>query len=174
MKLLIVTVALFLVPTGVTLGQIARTEHILGLEEDSSSPAATLSDVEWLAGAWQGEAFGGTFEEVWTNPAYGSMVGLFKLINDGEPSIYEIQLLVEEGGTLIWKVKHFGSDFGAWEEKDHFESFPLVKVEPNTVYFDGLTLVREAEGLTVYLLVSSSGQYREETLIYKPMTLGPD
>jgi len=172
MKVLSATLAVVMLSFGFARAQVMRTEHIAGLDQGAELPTATLADVAWLAGAWEGEAFGGTFEEVWTNPTYGSMVGLFKLINDDKPSIYEIQLIVEEGGTLVWKVKHFGTAFDAWEEKTAFESFPLVKVEPNAIYFDGLTLIKEDEGLTVFLLVSSNGEYLEEKLTYRPMALG--
>jgi hypothetical protein len=154
--------------------QVMRTEHILGIDPEGESPPATLDAVAWLAGSWSGEAFGGTFEEVWTPASSGSMVGLFKLAHDGVPSIYEIQLIVEEEGTLVWKVKHFNNDFSAWEEKSEYVSFPLVKVEPDTVYFDGLTLTKNGANLVVFLSVGHGDEVREEMLTYRPLALSSE
>lgn len=151
--------------------QTGRTEHIVGLDSGGVRVAATLNDVSFLAGAWTGEGFGGKFEEVWTPPAAGSMVGLFKLMHSGAPTIYEIQTITEEEGTLVWKVKHFNSDFTAWEDKAEFVSFPLVKVEEGAAYFDGLTLVRDGDNLIVYLATSEKGATREEELVYRPLNL---
>jgi len=50
--------------------------------EGNESPAATLKDVAWIAGHWQGEALGGITEEVWTAPLGKSMMGSFKLVVD--------------------------------------------------------------------------------------------
>ena len=38
------------------------------------------------------------------------------------------------------QLKHFGSDFKGWEEKDETVDFKLVKIEKYAVYFDGMTL----------------------------------
>lgn len=151
--------------------QTVRTEHVLGLDEGAQSPPAVLEDMAWLAGAWTGEGFGGTIEEVWTPPSNGSMAGLFKLAHDGKPSIYEIQTITVENGSLVWKVKHFGGDFVAWEERDGFVAFPLVKMEPAAAYFDGMTLIRDGEKLVVYLIVSHGGDVQEERLEYRSVAL---
>lgn len=52
--------------------------HTLALEPDQESPDATIDQVAWIQGSWQGEAFGGTVEEVWNSPSAGSMMGMFK------------------------------------------------------------------------------------------------
>jgi len=61
-----------------------------------------------MVGSWTGEAFGGTFEEVWNPASLGTMVGLFKFMGDDAVSFYELMLLTEEEGSLVLKV---------WEEK---------------------------------------------------------
>ena len=58
--------------------------NTLFLEEGEKSPVSELNAIEWLAGYWQGEAFGGITEELWTPPLGGSMMGSFKLVVDGE------------------------------------------------------------------------------------------
>ncbi len=131
---------------------IPLTEHTLHLEDGAHAPAASLADVAWLVGSWKGEAFGGRVEELWAPASGGTMVGLFKLLKDGSPTMYEIAWIVEEGGSLTFKLKHFYADLTAWEEKDELISFPLVSSTDDAVYFGGLTFRRKGEDeLVAYL-----------------------
>jgi len=106
----------------VAFGQSRNTRHTLKLNDLASRPAATIDSVAWLAGSWKGKAFGGTFEEVWTAPSGGTMVGMFKLMHNNQPTMYEFELIVEEKGSLSVQLKHFNADFSGWEEKDGFVS----------------------------------------------------
>ncbi len=151
--------------TGSLVAPNPNTEHTLRLEDAAHAPAASLADVAWLVGSWEGQAFGGRVEEVWAPASGGTMVGLFKLLTDGSPTMYEIAWIVEEGTSLTFKLKHFGADLIAWEEKDELISFPLVSFTDDAVYFDGLTYRRKGpDGLVAYLALSRNGELREETL----------
>ena len=55
--------------------QSQLTEHTFKLEDPDVRPPATLEDAAWLTGSWGGEAFGGSFEQVWNPASAGSMVG---------------------------------------------------------------------------------------------------
>lgn len=143
-----------------------KTEHTLVLEE-GERPEASITDVAWLAGSWQGEGFGGTIEEVWSDPSAGSMMGMFKLMHNGEPSMYELELIVEEQDTLVLKVKHFEADFAAWEDKNQFLSFRLVKLTDDAAYFEGLTFKRiGADKLDVYLAAKKGDEFVERHISY--------
>ncbi len=163
------TLSLLLVP--LTAGAQSQIRSLDGGEPGE----ATLDQVAWIAGSWVGTGFGGTFEEVWTSPRVGSMVGLYKHGSDEAVNFYEIQLIVEERGTLLWKVKHFSPDFVGWEEKDGYVTFPLVEVAEDAAYFDGLTIKRDGpDQMTVWIRVSSNGESREERLDYRRVPLVPE
>jgi hypothetical protein len=148
--------------------QSRKTEHTLTLDDPAVRPPARIEQMSWLAGSWLGEALGGTVEEVWTPPSAGTMVGMFKLMHDGKPSMYELELIVEEAGSLTLKVKHFDADFGAWEEKQESVGFPLVRLNEKGAWFDGLTILRDgADGLTLYLAMKHDGKTTEQTLVYR-------
>jgi hypothetical protein len=154
-----------LIPTSLAAGDgSAPAFHARRLGE-AKSPPATLDQVAWLAGRWVGDGLGGVSEELWSPPAGGAMMGTYRLLKDGAPVFYEFLLLVEENGTLILKLKHFNPDFTGWEEKGDFVDFPLVAIEADAVYFDGLTFARQPDGsLRIYLLLRSreTGTEREE------------
>lgn len=113
-------------------------QHIKTLGE-AKSPTASIEDLAWIEGSWKGEALGGQTEEVWAAPSAGSMMGMFKLISEGEISFYEILTITEQSGSLLLRLKHFDKELKGWEEKDESIEFPLVEVKKDAVYFDGLT-----------------------------------
>jgi len=147
--------------------QSLNTEHTYKLDEAQSRPAASLKDVSWLVGSWSGEAFGNTFEEVWNAPSAGSMVGMWKLREKNKVVFYELMLIVAEEGSLSLKVKHFTEDFTAWEEKEDFVRFRLVKFDENAVHFSGLSFNRISEDeIHAYIVLHHDGEVREEKLVY--------
>lgn len=161
---------LMLVSTGV----FANTSlpNIVFLQDGQASPKADLNAVSWLAGHWRGEALGGIVEEVWAPPLSGSMMGLFKLATAKEIKVYEIETISEEGGTLIFRLKHFDSLLKGWEEKDQSVEFRLVKVETDKVYFDGLTLERRSDNEIIIYVALREGEgeganISEEIFAYK-------
>ena len=148
--------------------QSKKTENVYRLDDPANRPEASVEQIAWLAGSWVGEGFGGSVEETWNTPTGGTMIGTFKLSHGGEPSLYEVELIAEEEGSLVWKVKHFNADFSGWEDKAEFVSFPLVKITDDAAYFDGLTLARDGEdGLKMFLTMTHEGQVGEESLTFK-------
>jgi hypothetical protein len=126
--------------------------HIRFLEEGVEQPSADIDDVSWIAGHWRGEAFGGIIEEIWSPPLGGSMMASFKLVVEGEVSFYEIETISEVDGSLLLRLKHFGANLHAWEEKEETIDFPLVALEKDAAYFDGMTFKRNSENqMDVYV-----------------------
>ena len=111
--------------------------------------AATIADASWLPGRWIGEGLGGTIEETWAPAAGGQMVGHFQLVKDGKPIFYELMLLDVQPKGLRLRVKHFNADFTAWEDKGGWHSFEPVAAEPDRLKFEGLTLERAGNELTI-------------------------
>jgi hypothetical protein len=115
------------------------------LDSGHVSPKANLEAIAWLAGSWQGDAFGGTFEETWEAPSAGSMLGMFKHFAKGKVTFYELITIVEENESLIIRLKHFNKDLTGWEEKKVTVDFPLLKVEKNAMHFSGYSFIRISE-----------------------------
>src|SRR5262245_27094154 len=85
------------------------TEHTFRLGAGKQSPVATIADMSWLSGHWEGEGLGGVSEEMWSPPKNGVMMGMFRLVRDGKPIFYELLTMVEEKGTLYLRLKHFNA-----------------------------------------------------------------
>ncbi|NGP77684.1 hypothetical protein G3570_13635 [Balneolaceae bacterium YR4-1] len=138
------------------------------LDERVASPRATLQDVAWVQGHWKGEAFGGFVEEIWTPPLGGSMMCAFKLVVNNKVRFYEIVTLSEENSTLMLRLKHFHKDLKGWEEKDETVDFPLVKMTPGKMFFDGFTFERISENeMNIYVIIEQEDKEREAKFNYK-------
>ncbi|HET9335245.1 MAG TPA: DUF6265 family protein [Sphingomicrobium sp.] len=108
----------------------------------SVPPPAKVADLSWLAGEWTGEGFDSVLHENYSAPIGGQMPGHFYGAKDGKPDFYEFVMIAEVGNSIEYRVKHFNPDMTGWEEKAHFIRFPLVAVEEDAWYFDGLTIRR--------------------------------
>ena len=145
-----------------------RSEHTYKLSPGVARPAASLEDAAWLVGSWTGTAFGKRFEEVWNAPSAGTMVGMFKVFDDTGIDFYEILVLEVEEGTLSLKVKHFGADFVAWEDKPDFVNFRLVKLEVNALHFGGISFYRrDPDNIDAYIVLKEGEQVSEHKLVYR-------
>lgn len=141
-----------------------HTPNTLKLAEGQVGQPATLRDVAWLAGAWIGEGLGGVSEEHWTAPAGGAMLGMYRVIRDEKPMLYELLTITEDKGSLVLKLKHFNADLTGWEDKEGMTTFPLVRVTTNQAFFSGLTFTRVDEThSTIHLAMrGKDGVLREE------------
>ncbi len=162
--------ALMCLITTAGFAQEKLTEHTFKLNAASKPGKGKLEEVDWLVGSWQGTAFGEQFEEVWNPASAGTMVGMFKLF-DKEKGInfYELMLLKEEGDSLELWVKHFSADFKAWEEKDDFVKFKLVRLEKDAIHFSGLSLYRKSPDIiNGYIVMKSKDEsYTEHLIAYQ-------
>jgi hypothetical protein len=144
------------------LGQYANYANTLSFGVEKGSPKAVINDISWIAGSWRGEAMGGVTEELWSLPLAGSMMGSFKFITDGKVKFYEPELISEEAGTLILRLKHFHANLKGWEKKDETVEFRLVKITNKKVYFDNLTFEKVGENEMNIFVVIEDGEEKEE------------
>ena len=145
-----------------------QSENILQFDLVAGSPEADLDAVAWIAGHWRAEALGGVTEEIWSPPLGGSMMASFKLVVDDQVKFYELETILEEGNTLILKLKHFSSNLHGWEEKGETVDFKLVKVTDDKVYFDGMTFENvSTEEMNVYVLIGNEGAEQETKFKYR-------
>lgn len=133
-------------------------------EAGFESPAATIDQVDWLIGQWEGTGIGGApAKESWLIPSGGTMVGTFvQETAEGGIMFTEHMYLMEEGGSLVVKLKHFNADLTGWEDKEGMVTFRLLSLEPCAAYFQALTFrcttPEEGEGgLMVAVRMKSEG-----------------
>lgn len=138
-------------------------QNTISFAEGSISPKATLEEVAWIEGHWQGEAFGGITEEIWSPPLGDSMMFSFKLVADGKVQFYELGHIQQIDETLLLQLKHFHGNLRGWEEKDETVDFKLNKIEGNRIYFDDFTFEKINENeINLYVVVGNEDGTSEE------------
>lgn len=169
MKLFLLLNLLFVIFTIPAISQIKQTANTLKLAEGKSGEKATIQDMNWLSGTWQGEGLGGMVEEIYSKPQDGIMMGMFRFLEKGKTVFYELITVGEQNGTLIVRLKHFGADFRGWEEKDKTVDFRFVKKEKNRYYFEGLTFetIGKNKLNIIVAIKQKDGSIREEFFRYQ-------
>ncbi len=148
---------------------LADSSRVLKLEPGVAPGKAAIGDMRWLAGQWQGTGLGGVAEEVWSSPAGGAMQGMFRVLRDGKVYFYELCTIVEDNGSLLLRIKHFGPDLKGWEAKDESREFRLVKVDEQGAWFDGLSFLRKGGNeMTAWVLIrGKDGKVSEASFPYR-------
>lgn len=143
------------------------TANTLTAKAGAPRPRAALADVTWLTGHWSGNALGGLSEEIWSAPAGGAMMGMYRLVRGEEVIFYELLTLAEHEGSLVLRLKHFNRDLTGWEEKAEVREFPLVAIRDGIYHFDGMAFRPEGDQLTVWLAIRTKEGVREEVFGYR-------
>jgi hypothetical protein len=65
-----------------------------------------VKDLAWMSGAWECSIWGGTFQERWSEPAGGTMIGSGRLIAEGKTQFMEFMSVEpnKEGKLVMWML----------------------------------------------------------------------
>ena len=91
------------------------------LPEGSGGLEATVEDLAWLAGSWRGDMSGSEAQEVWSKPAQGALMGMFRLLGKERTSVFEFLLIEQEEDGLQLRFQHFGPGYRVWEKDGPLE-----------------------------------------------------
>lgn len=150
-----ITLALAAIPAA------AQQTRVLGEE---TSPPASIEQLAWLAGSWVGTGMGAPVTETYSAPLGGRITGHFVMADEkGGVSFTEIVDYVPLGDSIAYRVRHFGPDMKGWEDATGIPIvFPLVAVEGDRWYFDGMTLERTGpDQLTMWVRISDEGKVED-------------
>ena len=131
-----------------------------------AGPPATLADLRWLEGSWEGPGVGGApATEVYSRAEGGQMPAHFRQLNpDGTVMFYELITIVERDGSLVYRLKHFNPDLTGWEAQGEVREFSLTARAGDRFTFEGLTYERTGPDTMTARAVSQSASGKEELL----------
>ena len=86
-----------------------------GSQANSRSAQATLANLAWLEGRWQGNWGPRTAEETWMAPKAGVITGLFREIENDKTLVIELFSLVETSDGIEFRFRHFTPSLAPWE-----------------------------------------------------------
>lgn len=135
----------------------------------SSAPPAEIHALAWLEGQWRGEGIDGApATESWLAPAGDTMVGTFVQEKAGGGILFtEHMQIMEDGGSLVLKLKHFNPDLTGWEEKDGMVTFRLLSLDHCLARFSGLTIRCDGPDKLVVAVRMKSDAAEPEELLFR-------
>lgn len=76
-----------------------------------------LDNLKFITGHWTGEAFGGTVEEIWSEPSLNAMMGMFRLQFDGVDKLYEFLIIEKTDDGISMRFKHIRRGYNEIENE---------------------------------------------------------
>lgn len=134
-------------------------------------PSAKVDDLAWLAGRWECQIWGGTFEEQWSVPRAGSMLGHGRLMRSDRTVFVETMAIeADPTGTLVLYVRP-----GGHKSEAKPTPFRLLEISKDSLVWSNpehdfpqrIAYQREGEQLTVQLNGVEDGKSKSETLNFK-------
>ena len=109
-----------------------------GATQDGKAAASPqIADLAWIAGDWRTTLGQDVLEETWNPPLANQMLGMFQWQRDGKIWLNEmVSITQSEDGKIAFRLRHFGPDMTAWEEKDKPLYYPLLSVKPGEAVFE--------------------------------------
>ncbi|HLW78953.1 MAG TPA: DUF6265 family protein [Terriglobia bacterium] len=84
----------------------------------ASTPAATIADFAWLQGLWTGTLGEAQLEQYFSPLTGGAILGVFRLVETGQPPLLEFAVLRETPQGIELRVRHFGPRLKPVEGED--------------------------------------------------------
>jgi hypothetical protein len=134
---------LMLIPMLTTAGVVGTAAPVNGQAAAAIGSAprakATLEQVAWIAGPWRGMLGDRQIEQHWMAPAGGAMVAMYRSVQAGRASLYELLAIEQQGDWVMLRIKHFspGPGLAGREPKDESIDHALVRVDGRTAVFEG-------------------------------------
>jgi hypothetical protein len=101
-------------------GLLLLTMVVASLAQKPAQKSASLEDLAWLSGCWEGRQGKATIEEIWSKPGGGSMLGLGRTVKEGKTTAFEFMQFREENGSLVFMPQPEGGTRVSFPLKDSF------------------------------------------------------
>ena len=81
---------------------------------------ASLTDLAWLSGCWEGRQGEAVLEEVWSKAAGGSMIGFGRTVKANKTTSFEFMQFREQAASLVFLPQPQGGARVSFPLKDYF------------------------------------------------------
>jgi hypothetical protein len=100
---------------------------------DDAAPPASVKDLAWMSGHWEGAVEDGFLEENWTQPQSGSIASLVRRRQEGATTFIEMIIVNEERGSLVLRLQQWNPDYQPRSAAP--QVMKLVELDKNKVVF---------------------------------------
>jgi len=83
---------------------------LVAITVSQAQKKASLADLSWLSGCWEGRQGDAILEEIWSKPDGGSMLGLGRTVKANRTVSFEFMQFREENGRLVFLPQPQGGE----------------------------------------------------------------
>jgi len=139
----------------------------------AQSGAPAIARLAWLQGCWEGVAATRVVEEQWMAARGGAMLGMSRTVQDGKLREYELVLIREAGGSLVYEAHPSGQPAA---------TFPMKEMTDASILFEDLAhdfpqrigyRRDDAERITAWIEGTTGGRSRRVEYPYRRARCGP-
>lgn len=102
--------------------------------QTADEQAASVEDLAWMAGTWEGVYEGAVADEIWMPPRAGSMAGTFRSTGPGGVTQIFFMIIREEADGIVFRLSGVSPAFADLGRGP--VAFRLVRLEGRTAVFD--------------------------------------
>jgi hypothetical protein len=96
---------------------------------------ANIKDLAFMKGKWFENHKWGDMEEYWGGPIGNNMVSSYRCVKDGKIVFYEFVVIEQSDSVPVMILRHFNPKSIGWEDKDHPNYYPLIRISRNEAVF---------------------------------------
>ncbi|MEZ5403649.1 MAG: DUF6265 family protein [Bryobacteraceae bacterium] len=125
------------------------------------APGAEIAQLAWLEGRWSGSVGKAAFEEHWTAPKAGAMIGMSRMLSGERMAGFEYLRIVSRDADLFYVAQPGGRPP---------TEFKLTRLEPNGATFENpahdhpkiITYRRDGDDLVATIEGDAGGKQRRQ------------
>lgn len=103
----------------------------------AAGPAAKVTDLSWMTGAWAGNLGPNVLEENWILPEGGSLAAMVRMTGNGATSMFEVITIEEVEGSLVLHIQQW--DAGFKPRTEAAQKMELVEIGDKSVKFKAVS-----------------------------------
>jgi hypothetical protein len=146
---------------------LCGSARVSELGASGASVPATIHDVSWIAGHWEGEGMGGFVEDAWMPPKDGAMLGSLRFTRVGSKrGFYELGAIEEHNGGLRLITEHFSQDWSERRSRKKALKLRLTRLSRTEAVFGPITIKREGPDTRIveFMLSDKTGAARPQAM----------
>ena len=102
--------------------------------------AGPLDGLRWLAGTWERDTVDSQSDETWSLPVGQMMLGMFRLVENGEVRFVELQTIRVEDDDIVLRILHASPELVPWAaEKGGALRYVALSLKPGEAVFGNTT-----------------------------------
>jgi hypothetical protein len=144
---------------------VSASQTSAGHTGASGALRATIADVAWIGGTWVGGGGATTFEERWTPPAGGALLGVARTVKDNRMVAFEFLRIVERNGGLVYIAQPNGAPPTEFT-LTHVDAESAVFENPAHDYPKMIRYAKRTDG-GLEARISAEGGQRPRTFIFQ-------